>query len=49
MPDERRGSVAKIKIGTTGNDTLTGDANNNIIILGLAGDDILTGGELAAI
>ena len=39
--------MAKIKIGTTGNDTLTGDANDNNVILGLAGDDILTGGNLA--
>jgi len=39
--------MAKIKIGTSGNDTLTGDANDNNIIFGLAGNDVLTGGNLA--
>src|SRR5262245_5475457 len=39
--------MTKIKIGTTGNDTLLGDANDNNILLGLAGDDLLTGGKLA--
>src|SRR5262245_1830664 len=39
--------MTKIKIGTIGNDTPSGDANDNNILLGLAGDDLLTGGKLA--
>jgi Ca2+-binding RTX toxin-like protein len=39
--------MTKIKIGTTGNDTLLGDPNDTNILLGLAGDDLLTGGKLA--
>src|SRR5262245_43768355 len=39
--------MTKIKIGTDGNDALTGDPNDNNLILGLAGDDLLIGGKLA--
>jgi Ca2+-binding RTX toxin-like protein len=39
--------MAKTKIGTPGHDTLSGDINDNNIILGLAGDDILIGGKSA--